>query len=108
MKSFPAYYLKVFEATSLIPFGKVSTYGRIATYCDLGSPRMVGWALKQVTNFVDFEVPAHRVVNSQGVLTGMKSFNPPDLMIALLKEEGIFVKDNQVVGLKQYMFDFDV
>ena len=108
MKSFPAYYLKVFEAAALIPVGKVSSYGRIAAYCDLGSPRMVGWALKHAFDFVEFSVPAHRVVNTKGVLTGMKSFNPPELMIALLAEEGVSVKNNQVVDVEQYMFDFDV
>jgi len=94
------YFQDVYECTRLIPFGRVSTYGAIADYLGLGSARMVGWALnKSFTNGMD--VPAHRVVNRKGELSGRNHFFSPTLMQELLENEGISVKDNVVKHFKK-------
>lgn len=89
------YIDRVYDVVSLIPEGRVSTYGAIADYLALGSARMVGWALKQS---FPAEVPAHRVVNSKGELSGRGGFNPPELMEQLLTLEGIKVENDKVVS----------
>ena len=71
--------------TCQIPFGRVSTYGAIADYLALGSARMVGWALRNSIG----HVPAHRVVNSKGELSGRNQFPTPTLMQELLEQEGV-------------------
>ena len=68
----------VFDITRMIPSGRVSSYGAIADYLALGSARMVGWALRN--SFLHDGLPAHRVVNSKGELSGRAHFNPPSLM----------------------------
>lgn len=89
------FYQDVYECTRMIPFGRVSTYGAIADYLGLGSARMVGWALnKSFTNGI--EVPAHRVVNRKGELSGRNHFFTPTLMQELLENEGIQIKDNKI------------
>lgn len=88
------FFEKVYQVTKQIPYGRVTSYGAIANY--LGaykSARMVGYAL---TNSVKQEVPAHRVVNRKGLLTGKHHFEGTNLMQQLLESEGIEVKDNQV------------
>ena len=79
----------------MIPEGKVSTYGAIADYLALGSARMVGWALNKSFS-AQIEVPAHRVVNSKGELSGRNSFEHPQLMEKLLNLEGVKVKNDKV------------
>lgn len=79
----------------MIPPGKVSTYGAIADYLALGSARMVGWALRKALS-ATIEVPAHRVVNRKGELSGRNSFEHPELMEKLLALEGVKVKDHKV------------
>ena len=88
----------VYEITSLIPVGRVSTYGAIADYLALGSARMVGWALNR--SFTDYHVPAHRVVNRKGELSGRNHFPTPTLMQELLEQEGVIVEDNKVKDFK--------
>ncbi|HHB52660.1 MAG TPA: MGMT family protein, partial [Saprospiraceae bacterium] len=73
----------------------------IADYLGLGSARMVGWALKQSSLH---GVPANRVVNSKGELSGRHQFNHPDMMATLLNEEKVEVIDNKVVNFKQYFW----
>lgn len=92
------YYDKVFEVTKKIPFGRVSTYGAIANYLALGSARMVGWALNK--SFVSEGVPAHRVVNRKGELSGRVHFPAPGMMQALLENEGVQVKNHVVQNFK--------
>lgn len=90
-----SFFDKVYEQVKLIPFGRVSTYGAIAR--KIGSPqsaRMVGYALNASHNFED--VPAHRVVNRNGMLTGKHHFQGTNLMQQLLENEGVIVKNNQV------------
>lgn len=89
------YYQSVYDVTSLIPKGRVSTYGAIADYLALGSARMVGWALNQVHTSQP-DVPAHRVINRKGELSGRAHFTTPTLMQELLEAEGIVVVDDKV------------
>lgn len=89
------YYQQVWNVTCQIPPGRVSTYGAIADYLALGSARMVGWALRQ--SMGDRPIPAHRVVNRKGELTGRHHFPEPGMMQALLEGEGVRVENDQVV-----------
>jgi methylated-DNA-protein-cysteine methyltransferase-like protein len=95
-----SYFEKVYEVTRMIPEGRVSTYGFIADYLALGSARMVGWALNHCHNNEEF-VPAHRVVNRKGELSGRAHFSPPSLMEELLKAEGIEVVNDKVVNFER-------
>lgn len=101
------FFEKVHDAARLIPFGKVSTYGAIAA--KIGAPkaaRMVGWAMNG--SHVAFPpVPAHRVVNRNGLLTGKNHFEYPEKMEELLEEEGIEVRNNKVVDFKELLYEFD-
>lgn len=93
-----SYWEKVFEVTKRIPEGRVSTYGAIADYLALGSARMVGWALNQAHSSSD--IPAHRVVNSVGYLSGRHQFATPTLMEERLISEGVMIKEDKVVDFK--------
>jgi len=88
------YFDLVYEITRQIPRGRVSTYGAIADYLALGSARMVGWALRH--SFSEYQVPAHRVVNRQGELSGRHHFPRPDMMQELLEQEGVEVHNDRV------------
>ena len=88
----PTYYDLVYQVTRRIPEGRVSTYGAIADFLALGSARMVGWALNR--NLA--AVPAHRVVNRKGELSGRAHFSPPSKMQLLLEKEGVIIKDDKV------------
>lgn len=88
------YFEWVFAIARKIPPGRVSTYGAIADSLALGSARMVGWALNQSASRDD--VPAHRVVNRKGELSGRAHFSPPERMQELLEKEGVIVVDNRV------------
>lgn len=101
MKDKDNYYEHVYEVTKQIPKGRVTTYGAIADYLGLGSARMVGWALKQSTLH---GIPAHRVVNSKGELSGRHQFSHPDMMATLLQEEAVKVIDDKVVNFKQHFW----
>lgn len=90
------YYEQVYAVTRQIPFGRVSTYGAIADYLALGSARMVGWALNRSFGHSEENVPAHRVVNRKGELSGRNHFATPGLMQELLENEGVKIKNNQV------------
>ena len=92
----------VYEVTKQIPKGRVTTYGHIADYLALGSARMVGWALKQLPN--GNSIPAHRVVNHKGELSGRHHFNPPEEMQKRLEKEGVGVRNNQVVNLDVHLW----
>ncbi len=89
----------------MIPRGRVSTYGAIARY--LGSPgaaRMVGWAMNQSSASPDY-IPAHRVVNRTGLLTGKHHFKGTKLMQELLENEGAIIEENQVVNMDDMYWD---
>jgi methylated-DNA-protein-cysteine methyltransferase-like protein len=96
MKDNDSFFEKVYEIVKRIPKGRVTSYGAIAEYLGTrGSARMVGWAMnsshRDVTN-----VPAHRVVNRKGLLTGKHHFGGLNVMQQLLENEGIEVVDDQV------------
>jgi methylated-DNA-protein-cysteine methyltransferase-like protein len=95
----------VYEVARQIPKGRVTSYGAIAA--SLGaksSARMVGWAMNG-SHRVKPKVPAHRVVNRIGMLSGAPHFGEPGRMAALLKKEGIKVKNNQVVNFGKLFWD---
>ena len=95
----------VYDVTRKIPEGRVTTYGAIAR-C-IGSPgasRMVGWALNNCHSFHEY-IPAHRVVNRNGHLTGKHHFRHPDLMQELLESEGIQVVNDQIVNFKEKFWE---
>ena len=91
-----SYYEQVYDITRLVPIGKFTTYGSIADYLHLGSARMVGWALKQI-DFMDDSIPAHRVLNSKGELSGRNAFPTPETMQVRLEMEGVEIKNWKVV-----------
>jgi methylated-DNA-protein-cysteine methyltransferase-like protein len=95
----------VFEVTRQIPKGRVTSYGAIAACLGTKlSARMVGWAM-HAAGSAKPKVPAHRVVNRNGMLTGKHHFNPPSKMEALLKKEGVKVKNDTVVDFKNLFWD---
>ncbi len=99
------FFEDVFEVVRLIPKGRVTNYGSIAKYLGSGlSSRMVGWAMNASHN-VKPKVPAQRVVNRNGVLTGKHHFKTPTTMQALLKKEGVEVKKDKVVHFKEIFWD---
>jgi len=93
------YYQQVWDVTCQIPSGRVSTYGAIADYLALGSARMVGWALRQ--SMGNGPIPAHRVVNRKGELTGRHHFPEPGMMQALLEAEDVVVENDCVVDFEK-------
>ena len=99
------FFAQVYEVVKLIPPGRVTTYGAIAK--SLGSPgaaRMVGWAMNASHSNSEF-VPAHRVVNRNGVLTGKHHFDTPNAMIELLESEGLKLKGDQILDFKKKFWD---
>ncbi|NNE55750.1 MAG: cysteine methyltransferase [Flavobacteriales bacterium] len=93
----------VYEVAKLIPQGRVTSYGAIAKYLGSGrSARMVGWAMNSSSGK---GVPAHRVVNHKGLLTGKNHFSDPFEMEERLKKEGIPVKNDCIVGFEEYFWD---
>lgn len=97
------FYQQVYDITSLIPEGKVSTYGAIADYLGLGSARMVGWALNQCHHF-DHIIPAHRVVNRLGELSGRLHFATPTLMQERLESEGVKIENSKIVDFHMHFW----
>lgn len=97
------FFEKVYQVTALIPYGRVTSYGAIANYLGASrSARMVGWALN---NSNKAEVPAHRVVNRKGLLTGKHHFKGSNLMQQLLESEGVVVVDNQIQDFDKIFWD---
>jgi len=98
------FFLDVYEVVKLIPEGKVTSYGSIAKYLGaVRSSRMVGWAMNAAHG--KSEVPAHRVVNRAGLLTGKEHFEDPFAMQRKLEAEGIAVIDNQIVNFASHFWD---
>ncbi|MBD3581987.1 MGMT family protein [Flavobacterium selenitireducens] len=95
------FFQKVYEVARQIPYGKVTSYGAIARAIGSArSARMVGWAMNNCPD----DVPAHRVLNRAGVLTGKMHFDGTNLMQQLLESEGIEVSGNQVVDFKKHFW----
>jgi len=105
MKADDSFFDKVFSVVRLIPYGRATSYGAIAEYIGMkGSSRMVGWAMNASHNQA-LPVPAHRVVNRNGDLTGKHHFPSPNLMEELLKSEGIKVVDDRIVDFKNVFWN---
>ena len=99
-----SFFDDVYEVVKLIPKGRATSYGLIANYLGTGmSARMVGWAMNAAHGMPD--VPAHRVVNRNGLLTGKAHFATPTLMQELLEKEGIQVIDDQIQDFDQVVWD---
>ena len=98
------FFQDVYEVAKLIPPGRWTSYGAIAQYLGAkGSARMVGWAMNSAHNLKD--IPAHRVLNRNGRLTGKMHFGHPDRMRQLLEKEGIKVVNDQVVEAEKTFWD---
>jgi methylated-DNA-protein-cysteine methyltransferase related protein len=98
------FFEKVYAVARQIPFGKVTSYGAIAKALGTArSARMVGWAMNAAHNLED--VPAHRVVNRKGLLTGKHHFDGTNLMQQLLESEGIVVVDNQIKDFEKHFWE---
>jgi len=98
------FFERVYAVARQIPYGKVTSYGAIAKVLGTArSARMVGWAMNACHNMED--VPAHRVVNRKGLLTGKHHFDGTNLMQQLLESEGIVVVNNQIVDLEEVYWE---
>ncbi len=99
------FFLKVYEVTKLIPYGRITSYGAIARYLGSGrSARMVGWALNSSHHLPEF-IPAHRVVNRNGLLTGKHHFGNSSTMEQLLENEGILIENDQIINFSEKFWD---
>ncbi|HEU4790127.1 MAG TPA: MGMT family protein [Flavobacterium sp.] len=98
------FFERVYAVVRQIPYGKVTSYGAIAKVLGAArSARMVGWAMNAAHNLED--VPAHRVVNRKGLLTGKHHFDGTNLMQQLLESEGIVVEDNQIINFESVFWE---
>ena len=98
------FFQRVYEVVKQIPYGRITTYGAIAK--KIGAPksaRMVGYALN--ASHLNEEIPAHRVVNRKGLLTGKHHFQGTNLMQLLLENEGVKIKDNTVQNFKEHFWE---
>ncbi|TAK39767.1 MAG: MGMT family protein [Saprospiraceae bacterium] len=98
-----SYFECVYDVVRRVPYGRVTTYGAIANYLALGSARMVGWALNHC--FKGNGVPAHRVVNRNGELSGRNHWPTPTMMQEMLENEGIPVANDQVQNFDKFFWD---
>jgi methylated-DNA-protein-cysteine methyltransferase-like protein len=99
------FFDRVYEVTKLIPYGRITSYGAIARYLGAGSSaRMVGWALNVSHSRPEF-IPAHRVVNRAGILTGKLHFGNSTTMEQLLKNEGIEIENDKIVNFREKFWD---
>ena len=96
------FFSQVYEVVKLIPTGRVTSYGAIAAYLGAKrSSRMVGWALNKI-DFFDDSIPAHRVVNSKGELSGRNAFPTPETMQARLEAEGMTIKKWKIQNFDEH------
>ena len=100
-----SFFTDVFDVVRLIPYGRVTSYGAIAEYLGTrGSARMVGWAMNASHTEVT-DIPAHRVLNRVGLLTGKYHFGNLNLMQQLLESEGIEIQDDKVVRFTELFWN---
>lgn len=98
------FFENVYEVVKLIPVGRVTSYGAIASYLgSKGSARMVGWAL--IASHTKSGIPAYRVVNRHGLLTGKQHFESPNAMQAHLEQEGVRIENERVVDFDKLFWD---
>jgi methylated-DNA-protein-cysteine methyltransferase-like protein len=99
------FFEQVYKVVKQIPPGRVTSYGAIARYLGTaGSARMVGWAMNASHSHPDF-VPAHRVVNRNGLLTGKHHFDHPNAMKELLEAEGLLIEEDQILNFEERFWD---
>lgn len=99
------FFSRVYDVTLLIPYGRVTSYGAIARFLGSGrSARMVGWALNVSHSKPEF-IPAHRVVNRNGLLTGKHHFGNSSTMRQLLENEGIIIEDDRIINFMEKFWD---
>ena len=99
------FYDKIYAVVRLIPAGKVTSYGAIAAYLGSArSSRMVGWAMNKAHSLKDY-IPAHRVVNRNGLLTGKHHFGTQTAMQELLEAEGIEIVDDQIINFEKHFWN---
>jgi methylated-DNA-protein-cysteine methyltransferase related protein len=99
------FFSRVYEVTKQIPYGRITSYGAIARYLGTGrSARMVGWALNVSHNDHEF-IPAHRVVNRKGLLTGKHHFGNSTTMAQLLENEGFIIEKDQILNFEEKFWD---
>jgi methylated-DNA-protein-cysteine methyltransferase related protein len=104
-KNNEGFFEKVYEVTKLIPYGRITSYGAIARYLGSGqSARMVGWALNSSHTLPEY-IPAHRVVNKIGLLSGKHHFGNSSTMKQLLENEGIIVEDDLIINFNERFWD---
>ena len=104
MKTSESFFERVYEVVKLIPEGRVTSYGAIAEFLGASrSARMVGWAMNNASKIDD--VPAHRVVNRNGLLTGKHHFPGTFAMQQQLEDEGVQVKEDKVVDFQRHFWD---
>lgn len=104
-KTTDSFFERVFLVVQQIPYGRVTSFGAIANYLGTrGSARMVGWAMN-ASHAAVTQIPAHRVVNRNGLLTGKAHFGSPDMMQQLLESEGIQVEDDQIVNFRELFWN---
>jgi len=100
-----SFYDQVYEIVRLIPKGRVTSYGAIAKSLGAGgSSRLVGYAMNNAHDIIP-RIPAHRVVNRNGLLTGKFHFATPDLMQQLLENEGLVIKEDKIQDFKIHFWD---
>lgn len=99
------FFSKVYAVARLIPSGRVTSYGAIANYLGSAqSARIVGWAMND-SHLQSEYVPAHRVVNRNGLLTGKQHFGNSNTMKQLLENEGIKIEDDKIIDFEKYFWD---
>ncbi len=104
-KSANDFFSRVYDITLLIPYGRITSYGAIARYLGSGrSARMVGWALNASHTRPEF-IPAHRVVNRNGLLTGKHHFGNSSTMQQLLENEGLIVEEDRIINFAEKFWD---
>jgi methylated-DNA-protein-cysteine methyltransferase-like protein len=105
MSSNEGFFQRVYEVVLQVPSGRVTTYGAIARYLgSAGAARMVGWAMNQSHHYPEF-IPAHRVVNRLGLLTGKHHFDGSHLMQEMLENEGAIIEDNRILNMSEMFWD---
>ncbi|MFH1120470.1 MAG: MGMT family protein [Bacteroidota bacterium] len=99
------FFENVYDVVKLIPYGRATSYGAIANFLgSRGSARMVGWAMN-ASHHASEPIPAHRVVNRLGMLTGKQHFGSPDLMQQLLESEGAVIENDQIANFREIFWD---
>lgn len=100
-----SFFQRVYAVVKQIPYGRATSYGAIARYLGTGkSARMVGYAMNASHNQLD-NIPAHRVVNRNGRLTGKHHFGGPHVMQNLLESEGLTIVEDQIINFEKYYWD---